>query len=187
MPMKKLPERLTFSCNQKVWQVSREKNISIWPLQFRNAIGSKSLGICMYIFTKRKYVVNWRCTCEVWENKVLHDRIYDPIVTWLKLNKNASNYQPIQRKRRNFLFLLNSIVNCEKNDNKHSLIRTVKNEFLDKFQAKRLVLTQDCRSWGVMAPLDFFSISTRGEADYHPTSLLPPPDFQPSYGPALLT
>ena len=37
-------------------------------------------------------------------------------------------------------FLLNSVVNCEKNDNKHSLIRSVKNEFLDKFQAKRLLM-----------------------------------------------
>ena len=75
MTIKQLTERLTFSCNQKLWQVSREKNISIWPFQFCNAIGSKSLEIRMYIFfTKRKYVVNWRrCTCEVWENKVLHE------------------------------------------------------------------------------------------------------------------
>ena len=37
-------------------------------------------------------------------------------------------------------FLLNSIVSSEKNDNKHSLFRTVKNEFLDKFHAKRLLM-----------------------------------------------
>ena len=49
MTIKKLTERLTFSCNQKLWQVSRENNISIWPFQFHNAIGSKSLGIRMFL------------------------------------------------------------------------------------------------------------------------------------------
>ena len=214
MPIKKLAERSTFSCNQK-FDKFLEKKISIWPLQFRNAIGSKSLGIRTYIFTKRKYAVNWRCTFEVWENKVLHEFMTP---SWLDLNwikilvqvnlcqkllflhqlthsmmtDCSLNYEfntwkfqaqnmgraccvqklfltfrtisvhnifsPCSAKIRppdknlpvttshfrgkgeTSYFLLNSVVNCEKNDNKHSLIRSVKNEFLDKFQAKRLLM-----------------------------------------------
>ena len=139
MPIKKLAERSTFSCNQK-FDKFLEKKISIWPLQFCNAIGSKSFGIRMYIFfTKRKYDVNSRCTCEVWENKVLHEFMTPSWrdLNWIKILVTTSHFRG---KGETSYFLLNSVVNCEKNDNKHSLIRSVKNEFLDKFQAKRLLM-----------------------------------------------